>query len=69
MIKLLCDEIIQNLNCNKLTFNSDKTILISFDKNRSASNLNVVSNNTVYNPGIVCKYLSVQVDTNLSFQK
>ena len=43
-----------------------KTIF-SFDKSRSASNLSIILNNIVCNPGIVCKYFGVLIDTKLSF--
>ena len=49
------------MNLNKLTINSDKTTLISFD-NGSASNLKIEIDNIAYNPQSACKYLGVIVD-------
>ena len=54
------------MNLNKLTINSDKTTLISFD-NGSASNLKIEIDNIAYNPQSACKYLGVIVDCKLTF--
>ena len=59
-------KISERMNLNKLTINSDKTTLISFD-NGSASNLKIEIDNIAYNPQSACKYLGVIVDCKLTF--
>ena len=55
------------LCANKLTINTDKTTVISFNKNRSASNIDIKLLETVYKPEPSCKYLGVVLDSKLSF--
>ena len=47
--------------------NTDKTTVISFNKNRSASNIDIELLETVYKPEPSCKYLGVVLDSKLSF--
>ena len=55
------------LCANKLTINTDKTTVISFNKNRSASNIDIELLETVYKSEPSCKYLGVVLDSKLSF--
>ena len=55
------------LCANKLTINTDKTTVISFNKSRSASNIDIKLLETVYKPESSCKYLGVVLDSKLSF--
>ena len=52
---------------NKLTLNSDKTTLINFTKDRSASNLSFDIHDFTFQPKPFCKYLGVIVDDKLNF--
>ena len=52
---------------NKLTINTDKTTVISFNKIRSASNIDIKLVETVYKPEPSCNYLGVVLDSKLSF--
>ena len=52
---------------NKLTLNSDKTTIINFTKDRSASNLSIDILDFTFQPKPFCNYLGVTVDDKLKF--
>ena len=55
------------LSANKLTLNSDKTSLITFDRNSRTSSLQILLDEIMYEPKSSCNYLGVVLVWKLSF--